>query len=76
MPCPPAGDLPNPEIELRSPALQVYFLPPEPPGKPGEGMIIANKNVLIFIENMCSAGHCDMDLGWIILVNPIQMAFY
>jgi hypothetical protein len=54
----------------------VYFLPPEPPGKPGEGMIIANKNVLIFIENMCSAGHCDMDLGWIILVNPIQMAFY
>ena len=28
------GDLPNPGIETRSPALQVNFLPSEPPGKP------------------------------------------
>jgi len=34
LPCPPAGDLPNPGIELRSPALQVDSLPSEPPGKP------------------------------------------
>ena len=34
MPCLPPGDLPNPETELRSPALQVDSLPSEPPGKP------------------------------------------
>ena len=28
------GDLPNPGIEPRSPALQVDFLPAEPQGKP------------------------------------------
>ena len=28
------GDLPNPEIEPRSPALQADSLPTEPPGKP------------------------------------------
>ena len=32
--CPPPGDLPNPETELRFPALQVDSLPAEPPGKP------------------------------------------
>ena len=34
LPCPPPGDLPNPEIKPRSPALQVDSLPSEPPGKP------------------------------------------
>ena len=34
LPCPPPGDLPNPEIKPRSPTLQVYSLPSEPPGKP------------------------------------------
>ena len=29
-----SGDLPNPEIEPRSPALQADSLLPEPPGKP------------------------------------------
>ena len=33
-PCPPPGDLPNPGIELRSPALQAYSLLFEPQGKP------------------------------------------
>ena len=33
---PPPGDLPNPEIESRSPALQVDSLPAEPPGKPSK----------------------------------------
>ena len=32
--CPPPGDLPNPGIEPRSPALQADSLPSEPPGKP------------------------------------------
>ena len=32
LPCPPPGDLPNPGIEPRSPALQADSLPSEPPG--------------------------------------------
>ena len=33
-PFPSPGELPNPGIEPRSPALQVDSLPAEPPGKP------------------------------------------
>ena len=33
LPFPSAGDLPNPEIKLRSPALQADALSSEPPGK-------------------------------------------
>ena len=33
LPCPPAGDLADPGIEHRSPALQVDSLPSESPGK-------------------------------------------
>ena len=33
-PFPSPGDLPNPGIKPRSPALQVDFLPAEPPEKP------------------------------------------
>ena len=33
LPCPPPGDLPNPGIEPRSPALQADSLPAEPHGK-------------------------------------------
>ena len=35
LPCPPAGGLPNPGMEPRSPAPQADSLPTEPPGKPG-----------------------------------------
>ena len=34
VPFPSPGDLPDPEIELRSPALQADSLLSEPPGKP------------------------------------------
>ena len=34
LPCPPAGDLPNPRIRPRSPTLQADSLPAEPPEKP------------------------------------------
>ena len=34
LPFPSPGDLPNPEIELGSPALLADALPSEPPGKP------------------------------------------
>ena len=33
LPFPSPGDLPNPGIKPRTPALQVYSLPSEPPGK-------------------------------------------
>ena len=33
LPSPPPGDLPNPGIKPRSPALQADALPSEPPGK-------------------------------------------
>ena len=34
LPFPPPGDLPDPGIEPRSPALRVDCLPSDPPGKP------------------------------------------
>ena len=34
LPCHPPGDLSNPGIKPRSPALQADSLPSEPPGKP------------------------------------------
>ena len=34
LPCPSPGDLPDPGIEPRSPALQADSLQSEPPGKP------------------------------------------
>ena len=37
LPCPPPEDLSNPEIEPRSPTLQVDSSPAELPGKPQEG---------------------------------------
>ena len=39
LPCPPAGDLPNPGIEPRSPAFQVDSLPAELPGKPRKAIV-------------------------------------
>ena len=42
LPFPSPGDLPDPEIEPGSPALQADSLPSEPPGKPlvGEGRLL------------------------------------
>ena len=37
-PCPPPGDLPNPRIELKSPALKADSLPSESPGQPFWGL--------------------------------------
>ena len=37
LPFPSPGDLPNPGIKPKSPALPVDSLPSEPPGKPQEG---------------------------------------
>ena len=40
LPFPFPGDLPNPGIEPRSPALQTDALPSEPPGKPYWGTLL------------------------------------
>ena len=47
-PFPSPGDLPNPGIEARSPALQADTLPSEPPGKPLIiGLIIDREGIQI-----------------------------
>ena len=38
LPFPPPGDLHDPGIEPRSPALQAEALPSEPPGKPNRNI--------------------------------------
>ena len=55
LPFPPPGDLPNPGIKLRSPALQVDSVPAEPPGK--TSLIIAltsemGKNYVMYSEHL------------------------
>ena len=41
----PSPEVPDPEIEPRCPALQMYSLPSEPPGKPHKCMeIVVNKS--------------------------------
>ena len=51
--CPPPGDLPNPGIEPRSPALWADSLPSEPPGKPkntGVGSLSLLQGILLTQE--------------------------
>ena len=61
-PFPSPGDLPNPEIEPRSPALQADALPSEPPGKPQNSRRKIQKSHLrsqkkkLLPEEQC--GHC------------------
>ena len=46
LPFPSAGDLPNPEIEPGSPALQADFLPTELPEKP----LFGNRVIVIWAQ--------------------------
>ena len=45
LPFPSPGDLPDPGIKPRSPALQADTLPSEPPGKPKQRRYFANKDL-------------------------------
>ena len=55
LPFPSPGDLPNPGIEPRSPALQADALPSEPPGKP---LYWATWAICIFLRvNLCKLLH-------------------
>ena len=65
VPCPPLGDLPNPGIKPRSPALQEDSLPSEPPGKPkntGMGSLSLLQCIFLTQEwNWCLL-HCRQTL--------------
>ena len=61
LPCPPPGDLPNPWIEPRSPALQVDSLPSEPPEKPkntGVGSLLLLQGIFPTQELNRGSLHC------------------
>ena len=58
LPFPSPGDLPDPGIKPRSPALQADALPSEPPGKPGASKQTHKSNGDNYEENtMTSVGH-------------------
>ena len=50
---PSPGDLPNPRIKPRSPALQADSLPSEPPGKPE--LLYPPPHQILYIETSPSA---------------------
>ena len=55
------GDLPNPEIKPRSPALQADSLPAEPPGKPkntGVGSLSLLQQIFLTQESNQGLLHC------------------
>ena len=52
LPFPSPGDLPDPGIEPRSPALQADALPSEPPGKPLS--LIINPVKLFYVFILCN----------------------
>ena len=58
LPFPSPGDLPNPGIEPRSPALQADALPSEPPGRP-KTYLLGHLNFRIVRESICVvSSHC------------------
>ena len=58
LPRPPPGDLPDPGIEPRSPALQVDSLPSEPPGKPH-----SSNRYLLNVYNIYSVPFTILSIG-------------
>ena len=64
LPFPPAGDLPQPGIEPRSPALQADCLWSEPPGKP----VRIHRHIYIGVMRICSHPACSPQ--------PPQWSFY
>ena len=51
LPFPSPGDLPDPGIEPRSPALQADSLPSEPPGKPKNQTELRNQTEQKFVDS-------------------------
>ena len=65
LPCPSPGDLPDPGIKPRSPALQADSLPFEPPGKPPRstwvGVFVPSDRALLKPSFLMS--HCRRNSG-------------
>ena len=59
LPLPPPGDLPDPGIEPRSPALQADALSSEPPGKPH---ILYQFSAVQLLSPVCNPMDCSMPL--------------
>ena len=62
LPCPLPGDLPNPGIEARSPALQTDSFQSEPPGKPkntGVGSLFLLQGNFLTQESNRGLLHCS-----------------
>ena len=64
LPWPSPGDLPNPGIELRSPALQADSLPSEPPGKP-KNTGVGSLSLLQWAFPTQELNQCLLDCRWI-----------
>ena len=71
LPFPSPGDLPDPGIEPRSPALQADVLPSEPPGKPGGWIDQFNKGNS---ENESHSVMPDSATPWTSIVHEILHA--
>ena len=59
------GDLPNPEIEPRSPALQEDSLPAEPPGKP-KNTGVGSLSLLQGIFQTQESNRCLLHCRWVL----------
>ena len=57
LPFPSPGDLPNPGIEPKSPALQADALPSEPPGKPIKASLLCNISKIFGVQTCLHNAH-------------------
>ena len=73
LPFPSQGDLPNPGIEPRSPALQAHALSSEPPGKPSHMIIQSHMiSTVLFTRNE----YCfQLPQGTYSILREMQMLF-
>ena len=55
--CPPPGDLPDPEIELGSPALQAGSLPPSHQGSPRILPVLSHFSRVRFFATLWTVAH-------------------
>ena len=63
LPCPPPGDLPNPGIKPKFPALADRFFTTEPPGNSLPVSVLgARTPVLVLSHSICHHGRVPLDL--------------
>ena len=73
--CPPPGDLPNPKVKPRSPALQADSLLSEPPGKPkntGVGSLSLLQGMFTAQKSNWGLLHCRRILSQLSLPNRVR----